>query len=202
MDDSELPGPSTHVHTGKHTASKRIQARIRPAMTSRGIQCKPCMRDVGVQCNLMPTSSTPNVSDDDTSDISDISSGDSNRGQNMEESRLEESIVDTGKDDSMQMDTTEEDLNDIILDGREHLGTYKELKFIVYQSSLLELFQICPKCDSLSDAKFHQNGTCVSVAQKCTACTYQRKWQSQPLLGNTPSGNLLLQRSILKSGIL
>ena len=49
-----------------------------------------------------------------------------------------------------------------------------------------------------------QNGTMVTVIQKCTACgpSNQYHWRSQPLiLGRYPAGNILMSFGIIMSGI-
>ena len=43
-------------------------------------------------------------------------------------------------------------------------------------------------------------GTCLNIKQKCTSCGWQRVWSSQPLLGDTPAGNVLLSGAILFAG--
>ena len=43
-------------------------------------------------------------------------------------------------------------------------------------------------------------GTLVQITQKCKSCTYCRTWNSQPMLGNTPAGNVLLSGAIMFAG--
>ena len=43
-------------------------------------------------------------------------------------------------------------------------------------------------------------GTCVNIEQRCKSCGWERTWSSQPLLGKTPAGNVLLSGAILFAG--
>ncbi|XP_057208073.1 uncharacterized protein LOC130565413 [Triplophysa rosa] len=51
-----------------------------------------------------------------------------------------------------------------------------------------------------SDVQQQRMGTYVAFSQLCHKCTYNRKWQSQPLVGSTPIGNLLLSAAIYFTG--
>ncbi|XP_026080665.1 uncharacterized protein LOC113057435 isoform X2 [Carassius auratus] len=71
-------------------------------------------------------------------------------------------------------------------------STYADTKYIVFETCLCELFSTCPICNSQSDMKLQRTGTYVAIRQLCPKCLYNRKWQSQPIIGSTPMGNLLL----------
>ena len=81
---------------------------------------------------------------------------------------------------------------------------YKEPKFIVFYSMLVQLFTLfCFKCkESGPSATMKQNGTMVTVTQKCSKCQGVYVWKSQPalILGKYPVGNILLSFSILMAG--
>ncbi|XP_056596027.1 uncharacterized protein si:ch211-236l14.1 isoform X2 [Triplophysa dalaica] len=51
-----------------------------------------------------------------------------------------------------------------------------------------------------SDVQQRRMGTYVAFTQLCPKCTYYRKWQSQPLVGCTPIGNLLLSAATYFTG--
>ena len=44
-------------------------------------------------------------------------------------------------------------------------------------------------------------GSMVVIKQECSHCNYCRRWYSQPLIGNTPAGNILLSGAILFCGL-
>ncbi|XP_057183573.1 uncharacterized protein LOC130550184 isoform X1 [Triplophysa rosa] len=77
---------------------------------------------------------------------------------------------------------------------------YCGTKYIVFESCLRELFDTCPICRGKSDVQQQRMGTYVAFSQLCHKCTYNRKWQSQPLVGSTPIGNLLLSAAIYFTG--
>lgn len=43
-------------------------------------------------------------------------------------------------------------------------------------------------------------GTFVSFSQLCPSCDYSRKWESQPVAGSTPLGNLQMSAAIYFTG--
>ena len=87
--------------------------------------------------------------------------------------------------------------------NEESMPEVDERKFIVFESQLLELFQACPVCAGPCVAEVDGlSGTLVRVLQNCTNCSFCRKWNSQPYVGQVPAGNLLLTASILLSGSL
>ena len=79
-----------------------------------------------------------------------------------------------------------------------------EPKYIVFESSLLELFQICPLCNGEAVGEVsHVKGSLVVVKQRCVHkpnCGYTRQWYSQPFIADLPAGNLMLSAGILFAG--
>ena len=99
-------------------------------------------------------------------------------------------------------------MNDIINtfneDSKEPLTTVQpvstvdEIKYIVFKSSLLELFK---QCHNECIGKIaYQKGTFIAVNQLCSHCGHKRTWTSQPHIKDTPAGNILLSAAILFSG--
>ena len=77
----------------------------------------------------------------------------------------------------------------------------EEEKFIVFESKLLDLFNVCTVCcEETTGVISWRQGTLVHVQQKCSSCGYVRNWNSQPYLGTMPSGNMLLSGAVLFSG--
>lgn len=82
----------------------------------------------------------------------------------------------------------------------------KELKYIVFEHKLMELFATCPVCSHspcearVDDSVSQGHGTMVRIYQKCHSCNYYRTWDSQPMINRLPVGNLLLSGAILSSG--
>ncbi len=76
-----------------------------------------------------------------------------------------------------------------------------EEKYIVFRSCLWELLDTCPVCTQPCTVDIlYKRGTMIAVEQQCNHCHYNRKWTSQPLLGDIPAGNLLLSAAILFTG--
>ncbi|XP_039675650.1 uncharacterized protein LOC120570981 isoform X8 [Perca fluviatilis] len=82
----------------------------------------------------------------------------------------------------------------------EPVSTYKDDKYIVFESCLRELFQSCPVCKRQCDVQRRKMGTYVSFTQLCPHCNYSRQWQSQPVVGSTPVGNLHLSAATYFTG--
>ena len=76
-----------------------------------------------------------------------------------------------------------------------------EIKYIVFRSSLMELFTHCPSCHNTCAGEVaYVQGTFIAVRQHCSHCEHQRQWTSQPHIKDTPAGNVLLSAAILFSG--
>ena len=74
--------------------------------------------------------------------------------------------------------------------------------FTVFKMQLLELLNSCPKCSSVAMVQLKQTvGSMVRFQQDCGICGYNRLWQSQPMTGAVPAGNLLMSAAILFSGM-
>jgi len=73
-------------------------------------------------------------------------------------------------------------------------------KYIVYKSSLSDIFCQCSICHHSCSVNWHEIGTFVSVTQTCSNCDYTRKWNSQPMINNIPAGNLHLSAALYFSG--
>ncbi|XP_044224885.1 uncharacterized protein LOC122994329 [Thunnus albacares] len=86
------------------------------------------------------------------------------------------------------------------ISGMESSTEYSDVKDIVFESCLRDLFQTCPVCKWDCEVKQRRLGTFVSFSQICPNCQYNRKWQSQPMRGNTPVGNLQMSAAIYFTG--
>nr|XP_022311415.1 uncharacterized protein LOC111116717 [Crassostrea virginica] len=79
----------------------------------------------------------------------------------------------------------------------------EETKYIVSESMLMELFNVCRRCHRLATPTIHQRvGTLVKIAAECEFCGFTWLWCSQPHVGSIPAGNIGLSASILFSGAL
>ncbi|XP_067217565.1 uncharacterized protein [Chanodichthys erythropterus] len=79
-------------------------------------------------------------------------------------------------------------------------SAHKTATYIVYENCLLELFEQCPVCQRVSDVRTRRVGTFLSLEQRCPHCEFFRKWNSQPILGSTPAGNLQLSVAVYATG--
>ena len=80
-----------------------------------------------------------------------------------------------------------------------------EPKYIVYETELLRLFETCPICGEPTSGEIDQRvntgwGSMVRIVQNCVNCEHSRTWNSQPMRGNLPLGNLMLSAAIIYSG--
>ena len=80
-------------------------------------------------------------------------------------------------------------------------STLDEIKYIVFKSSLLELFTSCTSCHNICNGTISQpKGTFICVKQLCSHCGHKRIWMSQPMIKDTPAGNVMVSAAILFSG--
>ncbi|XP_051919950.1 uncharacterized protein LOC127599766 [Hippocampus zosterae] len=77
---------------------------------------------------------------------------------------------------------------------------HKMAAYVVHERCLLELFEVCPVCQRITDVQTRSRGTFLSVTQHCRHCQYSRKWNSQPIIGDTPVGNLKLSAAVYTTG--
>ena len=76
-----------------------------------------------------------------------------------------------------------------------------EVKYIVFKSSLMELFTHCSVCHNTCTGEVaYKVGTFISVKQHCSYRDHQQLWSSQPRIKDTPAWNVLLSAAILLSG--
>lgn len=112
----------------------------------------------------------------------------------LEHSSLEEALK--GQDstyDPASLDST-------LKSADSSTPTHNSKKFIVYESCIMELFNVCPVCTRACDVRTQRLGTFLSVKQWCPRCTFTRHWNSQPVIGSVPSGNLHLSAAVYLSG--
>ena len=73
----------------------------------------------------------------------------------------------------------------------------------LFESALLLLFTVCSYCRSrytrVSKAII---GSFLRITQTCSRCGYRFIWESQPYIGGTPAGNILMSAAILYSGLI
>lgn len=86
------------------------------------------------------------------------------------------------------------------LSDMESCSEFQDAKFIVFESALRELFDNCPVCKKHCIVDQHICGTLVVYTQNCPHCSFTRKWQSQPMKGKIPQGNLELSAAVYLSG--
>ena len=78
---------------------------------------------------------------------------------------------------------------------------YEQKLFLVAESSLLSLFEFCPVCRTECERRVNSRiGTRITVMQKCLSCSFTRSWDSQPSIGDTPLGNIMMSSGILFGG--
>lgn len=85
-------------------------------------------------------------------------------------------------------------------------SVHGEKKYLVFESSLLQLLQWChcPDCGSLevssSAPKMLINGSLLSLTIVCKSCGRGSTWRSQPNVSQIPAGNILMSAAILFAG--
>ncbi|CAM4649718.1 unnamed protein product [Leuciscus chuanchicus] len=100
-------------------------------------------------------------------------------------------------DSTYNPESTATEESELLIDPQTNYG---EKKYIVFESCLRELFGSCPICKTKCTDQSRQMGTFVAFTQLCEKCQYNRQWQSQPIVGSTPVGNLLLSAATYFTG--
>ena len=81
----------------------------------------------------------------------------------------------------------------------EVVSPVNEIKYIVFKSSLLQLFTFCTSCHNNTTGEVtYTKGTFIAMRQQYSHCGQQWLRTSQPHIKDTPAGNILF--SILNSG--
>ena len=74
---------------------------------------------------------------------------------------------------------------------------------LVFESALMLLFMTCRFCgNSTRDLKKTISGSFLRITQYCAVCRRRWNWESQPLIGTIPAGNILISAAILYAGTL
>ncbi|XP_030234703.1 uncharacterized protein LOC115559773 isoform X4 [Gadus morhua] len=79
-------------------------------------------------------------------------------------------------------------------------ASHDNAKYIVFEGCLRELFDSCPVCRGQCEVQRRRHGTYVAFSQHCRHCRYSRGWQSQPIVGSTPLGDLQLSAATYLTG--
>lgn len=173
-DDDRVDAPSTAVTV--ETASPVASCSVPPqetAVTTTGLQYRELVGD----------SDPENIIDDPeyVPQSSDVTSSDSEDDYSSEEEELTEDLF-----------------------SIPHCpdNPAEQRKFLVFESSLMELFQTCRKKGCSAEVTGMQqliSGSRLIVKTKCSSgCSCI--WSSQPLLSKMGAGNLLLSAAVLFSG--
>ncbi|KAK1890580.1 Acetyl-coenzyme A carboxylase carboxyl transferase subunit beta 2 [Dissostichus eleginoides] len=160
---------------------------------SKGIQATVSFKNVGTK-----TSTYPEFPLASTTPIKGPGLGPSKRPRlELEEEQGETSTeFEETLDSSYHPDDTVEE-SDVSLQTR---STHSDAKYIVFESCLGPLFEKCPVCKRDCDVQRRKMGTFVAFTQRCPNCSYFRQWESQPIIGSTPVGNLQLSAAIYFTG--
>ena len=75
--------------------------------------------------------------------------------------------------------------------------------YLVFESAILLLFSVCRNYLSKAvDIKRTTQGSLLRIKQTCLRCNYRWEWDSQPMCGSIPAGNISLSAAILYAGAL
>ncbi|KAM4524779.1 uncharacterized protein PAE49_000955 isoform 2-T2 [Odontesthes bonariensis] len=85
-------------------------------------------------------------------------------------------------------------------DVRKETSGSHQKSYIVSESCLLELFEVCPVCKRVSDVRTRRLGAFLSVEQRCPRCQFSRKWNNQPVPGSHPAEDLQLSAAVYLTG--
>ena len=72
-------------------------------------------------------------------------------------------------------------------------------KYVVFESCLTQLLSRCLSCGGYCKLEKRMVGSMVNIKAKCS-CGFVLNWNSQPMHGKMPMGNLILSAGVLFSG--
>ncbi|XP_062601407.1 uncharacterized protein LOC134263113 [Saccostrea cucullata] len=167
----------------------QVDIRERPKMISAGTQCNRDLEEFELsRKRKKPKLTQRSYMNDDVDYTAPIYTDERNKDSDYEPNLSDDSLSDTYSEENSQSEGT---------------GVWNERKFIVFESNLLELFRYCSSCSSVTLFAVKKIlGSLVQVEQICGSCGHHRIWNSQPMTGSIPSGNLLLSAAILFTGLL
>ncbi|XP_067237056.1 uncharacterized protein [Chanodichthys erythropterus] len=193
-----LLGSATNLRQGS-TSSACIQLRL-----SRDVACQTDPLEthtVGTQLSL--NTLWPHIRSEDfgvgTSNVDPLclSSTPLKRPPKRPRLDLDEQLEDDTLEDRSLVEAS---LDSTLKSEDSSTPTHNCKKYIVYENCIMELFNVCPVCKRACDVRTQRLGTFLSVKQWCPHCTFRRHWDSQPILGSVPSGNLHLSAAMYLSG--
>ena len=82
----------------------------------------------------------------------------------------------------------------------EENDSFREQKYIVFESCLDDLLCQCVICSPKTTVSKRSLGTLLVCEIICETCGYSNSWKSQPMSGNMPLGNLVFSTAIMFSG--
>ncbi|XP_026081924.1 uncharacterized protein LOC113058343 [Carassius auratus] len=174
-----------------HTVGTQLSLKtLLPHFRSEGVQANVSCKDFGVgmsNADPLGLSSTPVKRP--RLDLDEQLEDDA-----LEHSSLEEALK--GQDSTHDPASLDSSLKS----ADSSTPTHNSKKYIVYESCIMELFNVCPVCTRACDVRTQRLGTFLSVKQWCPRCTFTRHWNSQPVIGSVPSGNLHLSAAVYLSG--
>ncbi|XP_052458985.1 uncharacterized protein LOC128017581 isoform X2 [Carassius gibelio] len=201
----------------KHTECQREHKTT----VSADVKAKPLMQSVGIQCTILPSAATQTghvrskgthatVSFTSVSTETAISTA-STSGlgptpvKRPKTELLDEEEIPTHLSEIQQTRDSSYEAGDPVAElsktsGMDISRDYTDAKYIVFESCLRELFKTCPFCTNECNVQRRRLGTFVSFCQVCEHCQYTKKWQSQPMKGSTPVGNLQMSAAVYFTG--
>ncbi|KAI7799173.1 uncharacterized protein LOC130567092 [Triplophysa rosa] len=210
----------------EHRPAVSVEVQANPLKSSVGTQCRftPLQKTTGTQFSFSKHTGHLRSKGTQTTDLSaSMETSQVNTRSHLPSTPIKASTSGLGarpaKRPRMELpEEDEEDISDIPqphdctnepgdsaaepseISGVEVTCDYTDAKYIVFESSLRELFETCPLCKRNCDVQRRRLGTFVSFSQVCENCQYNRKWQSQPVKGSTPVGNLQMSAAVYFTG--
>ncbi|XP_033959402.1 uncharacterized protein [Pseudochaenichthys georgianus] len=191
------PPPQRSVRTQLSWRTLRTPSR------SIAVQAQASHRNVGVGTKTFPLEAPlPDLPPDPIERPSERSSVDSEEEDEDPFEGIPTMEIDDSQDptyDPTESIADDTETTDMLVQAPK--PPHKINTYIVYETCLMELFEVCPVCRRVCDVQTTKMGTFISVQQLCPHCQFARHWNSQPILGSTPAGNLQLSAATYVNGL-
>ncbi|KAL0966167.1 hypothetical protein UPYG_G00291830 [Umbra pygmaea] len=186
-------------HLETHIVGTQLYLKsLRPHLRSEGVQATISSKDVSVGTSnpdpfCLPSTPIKKPPKRPCLDLEELEDNPLEGSSLVEASKGQDSACDPA-------DSITASLYSTLKSEDSSTPTHNSRKYIVYESCVMELFNVCPVCTRACDVRTQRLGTLLSVKQRCPHCTFRRHWNSQPILGSTPAGNLHLSAAVYLSG--
>ncbi|KAL7373051.1 hypothetical protein ABVT39_009334 [Epinephelus coioides] len=184
--------PPTTCTVGTQLSMRTLQPHFRSAAVQASVSCKDSCTSTLPSAATNPLLTSTSIKRPAKRPREEMEEDPFEGTSSMAESQREDVTYDPASSVSVSLST---DMSGVVSNA-----PHKTKKYIVHESCIMELFELCPICKCVCEVRTRTIGTFLTVDQLCPHCQFTRHWKSQPVLGSTPAGNIELSAAVYISG--